>query len=201
MSLQMLTGVTGGRGQEAWKKHTYELKPLVLFSWSYVCLCFQKLNNTKVILHLITMVDQHPEFYPQQCFNYTLKPKAQANRNRKKKKGMWANFLSRKLLQCALRQIFRRLTFYDVKCSQGWTDIAKQAGRFPRCWAIRYFLKGGDQGCYLPSLIRVQIIKSSEEFLKKKNNPDFHSHFCPRASGIAKETQKSHKTSRMKATL
>lgn len=65
ISRQTLTGITGGRGQKAWKEHTCEVKSPVLFCGA-ICVLLQKLNNTKVIFHLITMVDQHPEFYFQQ---------------------------------------------------------------------------------------------------------------------------------------
>lgn len=61
----MLTGITGRGGQKAWKEHTYEVESPGLFAGP-TCVLLQKLNNTKVILHQITMVDQHPEFYSQQ---------------------------------------------------------------------------------------------------------------------------------------
>lgn len=63
-SLQKLTGITSGRGQKVWKKHTYEVESPVLFAGATYVLSYKKLNNTerKRILHLITMVDQHLSF-------------------------------------------------------------------------------------------------------------------------------------------
>lgn len=154
----MWTGLTGGRGQKARKEHTYAAK------------------SPASLLSIIKPDPSNPSsdhhggpaswvLFAAISFHYTLTQRPK-HTGKEKKKRTWANFVSRKLLRCALRRIFKRLAFYDVRGSRGCTDITEEAGRFPRWWAIRYFLKGTGQVCYLPSLIKAQLAQNSEEFLK-----------------------------------
>lgn len=117
ISLQMLTDITSGKDKRPGKNtpmkstHLFFLLELLVSSLKQI-----KPLKEKVILHLIIMMDQHPEIFSQQLvliIFWNPRPKYLG----KEKKSMRANFLSRKLSQCALRQIFKRLIFYVVKCN------------------------------------------------------------------------------------
>lgn len=88
------------------------MKPKCQFFLIVTCAPSQKLKSSerKSDPYLSTIADQHPEFYFQQLVLIILETKSLSQQDRKKK-SMWANFLSRKLSQCAMKQIFKRLTF------------------------------------------------------------------------------------------